>query len=250
MNRAARDLLEITAQLRAALADWVPSQPVSFTYRPLDYAEDLHRQWITRYCDAACSTLLVGMNPGPWGMAQTAVPFGAVSVVRDWFALRDNGMTAPAAHPKKPIQGLACPREEVSGARLWGWVRTHWPEPSDFFRNFWITNYCPLLFLDEAGRNLTPDKLSAADRDRLLPACDRALRDAARALSVDRIVGVGVWAEQRARQACAGLGVEFGRILHPSPASPAANRGWSDVAEQQLRDLGIHLPNPRPQETR
>ena len=39
-----------------------------------------------------------------------------------------------------------------------------------------------------------------------------------------------------------GMDVEVGRILHPSPASPAANRGWAAQATHQLRELGIAVP--------
>jgi len=28
-------------------------------------------------------------------------------------------------------------------------------------------------------------------------------------------------------------------VLHPSPASPAANRGWGEAATRQLVELGV-----------
>jgi single-strand selective monofunctional uracil DNA glycosylase len=31
-------------------------------------------------------------------------------------------------------------------------------------------------------------------------------------------------------------------IPHPSPASPAANRGWAPQAEAALRAIGVALP--------
>ena len=30
----------------------------------------------------------------------------------------------------------------------------------------------------------------------------------------------------------------IGTILHPSPASPKANRGWASIAERELQELG------------
>ena len=33
--------------------------------------------------------------------------------------------------------------------------------------------------------------------------------------------------------------IRIGRVLHPSPASPAANRGWAAAAEKQLLALGV-----------
>ena len=54
------------------------------------------------------------------------------------------------------------------------------------------------------------------------------------------MIGIGNWAEKRASEALAGLpGVKFGRVLHPSPASPAANRGWAEAATRQLTELGV-----------
>ncbi len=40
-----------------------------------------------------------------------------------------------------------------------------------------------------------------------------------------------------------GGSVRIGRILHPSPASPAANRGWAEVATSQLKALGVEVPS-------
>ncbi len=235
-------LTAITEELVAELAHLQAGPPVAFIYRPLEYASAVYREFVRRFGVHPRRYMLVGMNPGPWGMAQTGVPFGAVSKVRDWM-----GLTAPIdrpsrEHPKRPVLGFECRREEVSGRRLWSWAQQTYGTPESFFESFWVTNYCPLLFLDEKGRNVTPDKLAKRDRERILPPCDRALALTAQALSIQKIVAIGVWAEQRVRIACAHLPLEIGRILHPSPASPAANRGWATIATRQLRDLGVELP--------
>jgi single-strand selective monofunctional uracil DNA glycosylase len=52
-------------------------------------------------------------------------------------------------------------------------------------------------------------------------------------------VGVGAFAEKRARMVL-GDAVSIGQILHPSPASPRANRGWAGAAETDLAALGVH----------
>jgi single-strand selective monofunctional uracil DNA glycosylase len=109
------------------------------------------------------------------------------------------------------------------------------------FARFFVANYCPLLFLESGGRNLTPDRLPVAERVPLLAACDGAMRALVEALAPRLVVGVGTFAEARARAALAGLDVPVGRILHPSPASPAANRGWREAAERQLEALGVEL---------
>jgi single-strand selective monofunctional uracil DNA glycosylase len=96
--------------------------------------------------------------------------------------------------------------------------------------------------MEASGRNRTPDKLPATERNDLLEACDRALRHTVEELQPRLVVGVGAFAEGRAKTALEGSGVAIGRILHPSPASPAANLGWAEVATRQLRALGVALP--------
>lgn len=216
------------------------SPPVTHVYHPLDYAFDAHRQYLEHHCRPGVEALLVGMNPGPFGMVQTGVPFGEVSLVREWLRIDTGVEPPPVQHPKRPVQGFACTRSEISGKRLWGWARDRFGTPDAFFRRFFVWNYCPLAFLEASGRNRTPDKLPAAERQPLYRACDRALAAIVAHLAPRRIVGIGRWSEARAR-ALFGDGIPVGHILHPSPASPLANRGWPDAAEAQLRALGVTI---------
>jgi len=235
-------LVDIAHDLAAEVdrLDFAP--PVTHVYNPLDYAWAAHARYLELFGGGSKDVLLLGMNPGPWGMAQTGVPFGEVGAVRDWLRI-DAAIGRPEhEHPKRPVMGLACTRSEVSGARLWGWARERFATPERFFERFFIANYCPLAFLESTGRNRTPDKLPVSERTQLFHACDRALQRTVEILDPDLVVGVGVFAEERARSALAGAGVRIGRILHPSPASPAANRGWSQRAARELRELGIELP--------
>ena len=234
-------LTEIADELARDLASLEFSPPAAYVYNPLDYARVPYDLYLERYGGGRKEVLFIGMNPGPWGMAQTGVPFGAVTPVRDWLGIEGEVGRPSREHPKRPVEGFDCRREEVSGARIWGWAEQTFGTPERFFARFFIGNYCPLLFLEEGGRNLTPDKLKAGDRQALLPPCDRALRRLTETLGVERVIGVGVWAEQRARTALDGLGVEIGRVLHPSPASPAANRGWAEAATGQLKAVGIEI---------
>lgn len=213
--------------------------PVAHVYNPLIYARAAHHAYL-RLCGSATGrVLLLGMNPGPWGMTQTGVPFGEVAHVRDWLGIA-GGVEPPAAqHPKRPILGFDCRRSEVSGRRVWGWAERRFGTPAAFFERFLVWNYCPLAFLAESGANLTPDRLRAGEKAPLFEACDRALRRAVDVLAPRLVVGVGVFAEGRSRRALADLGVPIGRMLHPSPASPAANRGWEDQAERDLLGLGV-----------
>ncbi len=213
--------------------------PVTHVYNPLVYAWAPHEAYLRRYGGGTGRVVWLGMNPGPYGMAQTGVPFGEVGLVRDWMGISGPVDRPDPEHPKRPILGFDLTRSEVSGARLWGWARDRFVRPEDFFSRFFVVNYCPLVFLEQSGRNFTPDKLPAAERDPLLDVCDRGLCSLLGLLAPRMVVGVGAWAEQCARRVLEGTDVPVGRVLHPSPASPAANRGWAEAAERQLREQGI-----------
>lgn len=218
---------------------------VAYVYNPIDYARATWEQYLARYGGRRGVAIMVGMNPGPWGMAQTGVPFGEVAAVRDWLAI-DGEVGKPAdEHPKRPIVGLACPRNEVSGARLWGWARERFGTPEAFFDRFFVWNYCPLVFMIDSGANLTPDKLPAEERAPLFAACDRALAGLVELVAPTQVIGVGKFAEARARAALPEA-VPVATVLHPSPASPIANRGWAAQADQQLAALGVIDPASAP----
>ena len=212
--------------------------PVACVYNPLDYACRAHRAYLTRYCRRTAEILLLGMNPGPFGMVQTGVPFGEIAAVRDWLDIADGVERPPVEHPKRPVDGFACTRSEVSGQRFWGWARDRYGTPDAFFDRFFVWNYCPLAFMEASGRNRTPDKLPRHEREPLYAACDRALADIARYLKPRLVLGIGRYSEQRAR-AVFGDTVPVHGVLHPSPASPIANRGWAAQFEQQLAALGV-----------
>jgi single-strand selective monofunctional uracil DNA glycosylase len=205
----------------------------------LVYAWPLHEAYLRKFGCTRKRVVFLGMNPGPFGMVQTGVPFGEVRAVRDWLRL-DGSVGRPAReHPRRPVQGLDCPRSEVSGRRLWQLFAERFGRPEKFFTQHLVVNYCPLAFLESTGRNRTPDKLPAAEKAALFAACDKHLRSVVEILRPEWLIGIGDFALGRARAAILPPAPELGRILHPSPASPAANRGWSAQAVKQLRDLGI-----------
>jgi single-strand selective monofunctional uracil DNA glycosylase len=212
---------------------------VACVYHPLRYAWAPHREYIRRFAAGPKAVLFLGMNPGPFGMAQTGVPFGEVEHVRDWLRIEAAVGRPEREHPRRPVEGFACTRSEVSGARLWGAVAQHYGKPERFFARAYVANYCPLLFLEASGRNRTPDALPRAESAPLFELCDAHLRRLAAALRPRWVIGIGVFAESRAAAALADGGARVAGILHPSPASPAANRGWAAAAAAQLRELGV-----------
>jgi single-strand selective monofunctional uracil DNA glycosylase len=235
------DLVTVARRLRDEVGRLDFAVPTSHVYCPLTYAWDPHETYVRRYGAGPKAVLLVGMNPGPFGMAQTGVPFGDVAMVRDYLEITGRVDRPRGEHPKRPVLGFACPRREVSGTRLWGWVRSRFPAPTDFFARCFVVNYCPLLFLEASGRNRTPDQLPVDERDPLLAACDQALRDTVEVLRPSHVVGIGSFAADRARNALRLTGTRVATVLHPSPASPRANRGWAEAAEQDLARAGIRL---------
>ena len=213
--------------------------PVAYVYNPLAYARRPYEAYLQHYGRGPRDIILLGMNPGPWGMAQTGIPFGEVEAVRNWLGIRKPVAAPPDMHPKRPVQGFDCPRREVSGRRLWGWARDRFQTPERFFSRFWVANYCPLLFMEASGKNRTPNQLRVAQRRPLLALCDQALRELVQEKNPRWVIGVGKFAADQARSALADLAVQVGTILHPSPANPAANRGWQAAMEAQLAEMGI-----------
>lgn len=252
--------LQAARRLAKAVAKLDFAEPVTHVYNPLQYAWSTHQQYLRRINPQGCRVLLLGMNPGPWGMAQTGVPFGQIAAVRDWLGIDAPIKRPQHEHPKRPIEGFACQRSEVSGERLWGLFRQRFHSADNFFQEHFVANYCPLVFMEASGRNRTPDKLLAEERQRLAAVCDAHLLSLLAALAPEWAVGVGVYAEkclERVVQAASvkstakpavhapaksgvhAAAIRVTRILHPSPASPAANRGWAAAATAKLQADGV-----------
>ncbi|MEI7910567.1 MAG: uracil-DNA glycosylase family protein [Verrucomicrobiota bacterium] len=235
------DLIKSARKLADSLRPLEFSPPVAQVYLPLDYAWQAHQMYLQRFGGGRKRVLFLGMNPGPYGMAQTGVPFGEIAAVREWMGIQAAVAKPAREHPKRPIDGFACQRSEVSGRRLWGLFAARYPRPEDFFADHFVLNFCPLVWMSESGANLTPDKLAAAEMVAVERACLAHLAEAIDRLRPSYLIGVGGFAEARLRLAAAATGskAQIGRVLHPSPASPAANRGWAEAATRQLEAIGV-----------
>ncbi|MDP3851673.1 MAG: single-stranded DNA-binding protein [Luteolibacter sp.] len=236
-----KELIESTKRLSHDLAALEFTNPVACVYRPLEYAWEAHRIYLERFSKGEKRVVFLGMNPGPYGMAQTGVPFGEVAAVRDWMGI-EAAVGKPAhEHEKRPVEGFQCRRSEVSGRRLWGLFAECYPAAEDFFKDHFVLNYCPLVWMSASGANLTPDKLPVSEMMPVEQACLTHLAEVIGILKPSFLIGIGGFAEERLHRAadvCASS-AKLGRILHPSPASPAANRGWAEAASRQLRGLGV-----------
>lgn len=232
---------KIIDDLLVGLAPLTFGPPVTHTYNPLTYARNAHRAYFNRFGRPGIKAMLVGMNPGPWGMAQTGIPFGDVGFVREWMGIHETIGVPDTEHPKRPIQGFNCLRGEVSGRRLWGWAKARFGTPETFFSAFWVANYCPLVFMEKTGRNRTPDKLAKSEKAALFHVCDHALKQTVAWFKPSCVIGVGNFATQRVQRALAGMAVTVGRVTHPSPANPTANQGWDKHMDQTITEMGLSI---------
>ncbi len=244
----AAQVLTATARLRDGVDQFRFGDPVAWVYNPLRYAWSLHEQYVEKWGASPRRVLMLGMNPGPWGMAQTGVPFGEIAAVRDFLGLSGQVDRPDPEHPKRPVLGLESNRSEVSGRRLWGFFGERFGGPEGFFAGHIIVNYCPLVFMEASARNRTPDKLPAAESAPLFAACDQRLLSLVDLYEPEWVIGVGGFARKKldllfGPQASLAASLHrpehIGTVLHPSPASPAANRGWAPAAEKQLTAQGV-----------
>jgi single-strand selective monofunctional uracil DNA glycosylase len=231
-------LLECARELSATCDQLRFSEPVHTVYNAYGYAWPGHAAYVEKYGSGRKRVIYLGMNPGPWGMAQTGVPFGEIAAVKAFLGINVAIGKPPQEHPKRPVEGFACTRSEVSGRRLWALFSDLYGSAEAFFAESFILNYCPLSFMSASGANLTPDRLPADDRKPLEAACDRHLRAVIELLDPELTIGVGGWATKCLQR----LGIDgprIGTLLHPSPASPIANREWPQRPKAQLKALGV-----------
>jgi len=239
MSDTSEKVLSAAAELRDAVAPLKFSEPVTHVYNPLAYAWAAHEQYVNKFAGKPKQIVFLGMNPGPFGMTQTGVPFGEIAAVRDWMGVNTKVERPPNEHPKRPVVGFDCPRSEISGKRLWGLFAQRFGTASKFFGDHYVVNYCPLVFMEASARNVTPDKLPRHEVERLFAVCDEHLKRVVEALQPKWVVGVGGFAFARVAALTERMPqLKTAQILHPSPASPAANRNWSGLVTAQMELCG------------
>lgn len=234
------ELVAAARQLSREMEALEFTAPVAYTYNPLEYAWAGHEAYIRKFGQGPKDVLYLGMNPGPFGMAQTGVPFGEIAAVTLWMGISAAVGTPPAMHPKRPVQGFACPRSEVSGRRLWALFEEMYGPAENFFAHAYVANYCPLIWMSETGANITPTQLPKEQAAQIDAACRRHLVRLIEVLQPRCLVGVGAYALKQLELAAAelpGREMVLGTILHPSPASPVSNKFWPERPREQIREI-------------
>lgn len=239
LSDVAKKVRTTTRKLSKAVDTLAFAEPVTHVYNPLAYAAKCHDEYIARFAATKKKVIFLGMNPGPYGMSQTGVPFGEVDHVRSWLKIEEQVGKPKTEHPKRPVTGFACERSEVSGRRVWSTVAEHFKTPRRFFAKHYIANYCPLVFMESGGRNRTPDKLPRNERELLFEICDAHLVTLVSILEPKWVIGIGAFAKKRAELALGSDGPRIATIHHPSPANPRANADWAGIVQRQLADLGL-----------
>ncbi|KAL2712687.1 single-strand selective monofunctional uracil DNA glycosylase [Vespula squamosa] len=232
---------------------------VAYIYNPIIYAFEVHAMYVQTYCNEPKKILFLGMNPGPWGMSQTGVPFGEISMVRDWLKLHGFIGKPSREQPDRKVTGFDCKRSEISGKRLWGLFKEMCGSPQNLFKHSYVHNYCPIALMDRKGRNITPAELKAIfilffhyfyilikyflqgeEQKLIYELCDQALSKIIQLLDIKIIVGIGRFAEKRAQIVVSAdnLSVQVLWITHPSPRA-VGNQNWDQKTKQRLHDLGL-----------
>ncbi|KAE9529792.1 hypothetical protein AGLY_011888 [Aphis glycines] len=216
---------------------------VEYIYSPLDYASNLHKAFLTKFLLTKKKVLFLGINPGPWGMCQTGIPFGEVNIVRDYLKVDGEVKTPTNYHPQRPVNGLNCHRSEVSGKRLWDlFIELSKGDPYKFFKDCFIYNYFPLALMNKNAKNITPGDLKSEFQKKLQEICDKSLSDIVTLLQTDTIVAIGKYAEKRSIEVVKKFklnNIKIIQIPHPSPRSVGTAENWKKETLNQLKSYHI-----------
>ncbi|XP_037927861.1 single-strand selective monofunctional uracil DNA glycosylase-like [Teleopsis dalmanni] len=148
---------EIEKELNEKLRHYrAPIEDITHIYNPVEYAADLHCEYLRKYLDRPKRVVFLAVHPEQNGMAQTGVPFGNVSTVRDMMKLCGEVKQPNRLHPKHPVLGLNCHINEPSGVRFWGLMDKIAGSLDTFSEQCFVHTFCPLLFFNEYGRTIEP----------------------------------------------------------------------------------------------
>ncbi|KAJ2944781.1 hypothetical protein O0L34_g1671 [Tuta absoluta] len=241
-NKLYDDFLHIIDELNISLDHLILPSTVKCVYNPTIYARRTFEMYIKKYCNTKKSVMYFGMNPGPWGMSQTGVPFGEIGSVRDWLGIEGPVDKPPHEIPARPVKGFDCTRTEVSGKRFWGLFKDICRTPEKFFETSFIYNYMPVQWMKSNGCNLTPGDFKTSEMEELFNICDPVFIKVLELYEVRTVVAIGKFCETRAQKATqkylSGSSIEVLYLPHPSPRA-VNNNNWNQKAMDILKKLDL-----------
>jgi len=128
-------------------------------WNPALYALDIYQEYLTKFPPEPGAILALGLNPGPYGMAQTGIPFTDCRTASGALGME---MTIPGKAPDdlisrlKKANGKWRGTYERSSLGMYRFLILAWGDIKTAYRNWFVGNPCPLLFLDPERWNVTP----------------------------------------------------------------------------------------------
>ncbi|XP_077300242.1 single-strand-selective monofunctional uracil-DNA glycosylase [Arctopsyche grandis] len=238
-DKISAQLLHVADILNSGLKDLKFSEPVKFIYNPTVYAFDPFKNYIEKFGNVEKKILFLGMNPGPFGMSQTGVPFGEINAVKSWLDIKGKVGKPDVECSSRLVLGFDCQRSEVSGKRFWDLAKTLCDTPETFFKNCFVFNYCPLQFIAINGKNVTPTDLKKQESDTLNRLCDTSLIETIRILNSKIVIGIGKFAEKQLKKVLVDNNtIEIYSIPHPSPRA-TNNTDWQNKTIKHMESLNL-----------
>ncbi|XP_054745917.1 single-strand selective monofunctional uracil DNA glycosylase [Anastrepha obliqua] len=229
----------LECQLNNTLQDIVRPVSITHVYNPVEYASGLHCAYLQKFLDGPKRVMFVGMNPGPNGMGQTGVPFGNILTVRNEMSLSGSVQQPPSVHVKRPVRGFECSIEEPSGVRIWSlFKKLAGGSLNTFGRQCFVHNFCPLIFYDNAGRNITPSELKGDYKEKIGKECLDVLDLELDLVKPEILVAVGLYMYGMVSRSRHAKDLKIYKLPHPSPRS-LNNQNWPEKAEQLLLELDL-----------
>ena len=224
-ERIAGELLAAASRLRHELRGLRFGPPVSHVYDPLDYARRGYESYVRAFANAPKRVLFVGMNPGP-------VRDGAD---RRAVRRRPDGARLAAASRRRSAGRRPSTRSDRCRASRVRAARSAAPASGAPSRSASASRSAssPTTSSRTTARSRSSRRAAAIARPTSCPSASarRCFAPATRtcagwcaALEPEWVIGIGAFAEARAREALPGARV--GRITHPSPANPRAQENW------------------------
>lgn len=182
------------------------------------------------------------MNPGPFGMCQTGVPFGDPKCVKEFLQIEGVVNKPEIECPFREILGFNSSRREQSGERLWRFFQSICHTPEFFFKNAFLFNFCPIALMKGNGCNVTPGEIKDIKvRKSLEVLCEDWYLKVIRLLQPEYLIAIGRYIHKKTKDVFKANHIDNIKILympHPSPRA-VNNTNWHEKAQTFLDENNL-----------